>query len=237
MRVSRSFTHGGWIASALISGATFADTACNRQPVQPQSVQAVGQDMIVNGVPTSIVGVEFAGTPNDVSKEFREFWTGEAVPAKWQNGPSGMLISALDGTCLYVLTIAPQRNAARTRGTLSVIRLGTESARHQLPDSVVSLPRGGSTVSDVESRDQGQTGRTWLIEMRGDARENALQYRNELAGQGWSSVGRAPDHQSGPSHRPQGTAFAMQRGNDNLDASFSDQGEKTMAVINVTRIR
>ncbi|WP_236066838.1 hypothetical protein [Paraburkholderia haematera] len=214
-----------------------AGTACNKQPVQPQSVQAIGRDMIVNGVATSIVGIQYAGTPDDVSKAFREFWTAENVPAKSQNNPSGLLLSALDGPCLYTLTIAPQPDGSRTRGLMSVIRVGNEQVTHRIPDAAIPLPEGGKVVSDIESRDPGQTGRTWMINLQGDARWNALQYRNRLAAQRWSSVGRQPDYQSSGARSVAGTAFVMQRDADSVDASFSDRDGKTVAVINAIRSR
>jgi hypothetical protein len=237
MKSALSLVRGSWLACALISGPALADTACNKQPVPPQSVEAIGRDMIVNGVPTSVVGVQFAGTPDDVSKAFREFWTDQDVPAKGQSGPSGLLLSALDDHCLYVLTLPPQANSEGTRGLLSVIRLGSDPVRHQVPDSAVPLPDGSKTVSDVESRDSGQTGRTWLLEMSGNARENAQQYRDQLAEQGWLSVARAPSYQSGASQQNQGAAVVMQRGSDSVDASFSDRNGKTVAVVNATRNR
>ena len=193
--------------------------------------------MIVNGVPTSILGLDFTGTPDDVSKQFRAFWVDEGVPAKIQRGPSGLLLSALDEHCLYILNIPPQPDDAHTRALMSVIKLGTEPVRRQLPDSAVPLPESAKTVSDVESHDPGQTGRTWIIELPGDARWNAQQYRNLLAQQGWSSIGQQPSYQSGMGQSTPDTAFSMQHGSDSLDASFSDRNGKTVAVINATRNR
>jgi hypothetical protein len=237
MRFVHCLARGGLLACALISSVAFAGTACNKQPVPPQSVEAIGRDMIVNGVPSSVVGMQFAGTPDDVTKQFRDFWTDQDVPVKGQNGSSGLMLSALDDHCLYVLTIPQQPNRASTRGLMNVIRIGSDPVGHQVPDSAVPLPEGSKTVSDVESRDPGQTGRTWLIEMPGDARTNAQQYRDRLIRQGWSSIGREPGYLSGGMRQTQGTAFSMQHGNDSVDASFSDRGGKTVAVINAIRIR
>ncbi|SIO71419.1 hypothetical protein SAMN05444172_7764 [Burkholderia sp. GAS332] len=237
MKLVYYLARGGCLAGALITGAAMAGTACNKQPVQPQSIQAIGRDMIVNGVPTSIVGVEYAGTPSDVSKAFREFWTADDVPAKGQSDSSGLLLSALDGQCLYTLTIGPQPETSRTRGLLSVIRIGNDQASHRIPDDAIPLPESGKVISDIESRDPGQTGRTWLINLPGDARWNAQQYRNKLTAQKWASVGRQPDYQSGGAHSVPGTAFVMQRDADSVDASFADREGKTVAVINAIRSR
>ncbi|MGF6244470.1 hypothetical protein P3T42_006237 [Paraburkholderia sp. GAS38] len=237
MRFGLCLTRIGWLTCALVSGIAFAGPACNKQPVQTQSIEAIGRDMIVNGVPTSVVGIQAAGTPHDVSNEFREFWTREGVQIKAQVSPSGMLLSALDSPCLYVLSIPPQPDGARTRGLMSVIRLGGDPVSHQVPDDAIPLPEDGKTISDVESRDPGQSGRTWMIEMLGSARWNAQQYRSRLTAQGWSSVGLQPTYRLESGQSLPETAFAMQHRSDSLDASFSDRDGKTVAVINATRNR
>jgi hypothetical protein len=232
------FARGACVAGALIwsVSAVFADSACNKTPVPTQSTQAFGRDMIVNGVPTSLVGMQFAGTPGDVSDAFREFWIREDVPAKGKSDSSGLLLSALDGSCLYVLSIPGGQNTAYTRGLMSVIRLGNKQADHRIPDSSMPLPEDSKVLSDIESRDSGQTGRTWTLDMPGEPRWNAQRYRNSLAMRGWMNVGRQPDYQSSGS-TIQGTAFAMQHGSDSLDASFSDRDGRTIAVIHATRNR
>jgi len=231
------FALDGCLVSALITASAMAGAACNKTPVPPQSVLAFGRDMIVNGVPTSVVGMEFAGTARDVSKAFREFWINEDVPAKGQSNSSGLMLSALDAHCLYVLNIPAQPERSRTRGLMSVIRLGDSEVAHRIPDSAVPLPEGGKILSDVESRDPGQTGRTWLLDMSGDARWNAQRYRNSLVARGWTSVGRQPDYQAVGKPSAQGTTFAMQHGGENMDVSFSDNDGRTVAVINATRNR
>jgi hypothetical protein len=237
MRVSLCLAHAGWLTYVLVCGVAFAEVTCKRQPVQTQSVQAIGRDMVVNGVATSIVGVQMAGSPDDASREFREFWAREGIRTKIQDDPSGRLLSALDEWCLYVLDIPHQPDGMHTRGLMSVAKLGGEPVTHRIPDDAVPLPFEGKTISDVESRDAGQTGRTWMIEMPGGARWNAQQYRSLLTAKGWSGVGIQPTLQFESGQSVSATAFAMQHRNDSLDASFSERGGKTVAVINATRIR
>jgi hypothetical protein len=238
MKHLHHLTRAVCLAGALVGGTglAVAGSACNRVPVSPHSSEAIGRDMIVNGVPTSLVGMQFAGTTNDVSNAFREFWTREDVPAKGRADSSGLLLSALDGGCLYVLSIPRQQNAAYTRGLMSVIQHGTGEADHRIPASSIPLPEDSKVLSDVESRDPGQTGRTWLLDMPGEPRWNAQRYRNSLAARGWVSVGHQPDYQSTGS-TIQGAAFAMQHGSDNLDVSFSGRGDATVATIHATRSR
>ncbi len=193
--------------------------------------------MVVNGVPTSLVGMQFDGTVDDVSKAFREFWIAENAPAKGRSTASGLMLSAVDGNCLYLLSLPPQQDGARTRGLMTVAVLGRNRAEHRIPDSAIPLPEESKVLSDVESRDGAQTGRTWLIDVPGEARWNAQRYRNLLALQGWANVGRQPDYVSVGIQSPQGKALVMQRGKDSVDASFSDRDGRTVAVINATRNR
>jgi hypothetical protein len=237
MRFAKSFMRCCWLAFALTSSVAMADTACDKQPVKADRMQAIGRDMIVNGVPTSVWGLEFSGSPTDVSNEFREFWTAEGAPAKGKRGPSGWLLNALDDTCHYVLTIPSTSDGARTKGVLSVIQLSSESVRHRIPDSSVPLPEGGEIISDVESRDPGQAGRTWLIEMSGRAGDNAQRYSNRLSGEGWATVAQAPAYLLDGSQRILGNAMVMQRGGDRLDVIFSDRNGQTEAVVNAARNR
>lgn len=234
----RHFVHGACAALALLScdGVALAGSACNRTPVPPQSSQAFGRDMIVNGVPTSLVGMQFAGTSADVSNAFRDYWTRENVPAKGRATASGLLLSALDDNCLYVLSLPRQADATTTRGLMSVIRLVGKPADYRIPDSSIPMPEDSKVMSDVESHDPGQTGRTWLLDMPGEPRWNAQRYRHRLAIGGWVAVGREPDYQS-IGGTIQGAAFAMQHGDDSIDVSFSVRADRTVAVIHATRNR
>lgn len=232
------FLRGTCLAGALlVSCDTAFASACNKTPVQPSSVQAFGRDMVVNGVPTSLTGAEFPGTPEDVSRAFRDFWTREDVPAHGRTDSSGTMLSALDDRCLYVINIPAGQTGDRTRGLISVVQVGADPGKHLLPDAVVPLPEEGSVMSDVESRDPEQIGRTWVIGLSGDAQWNAQRYRNRLAAQGWSAIGRQPDVRSRDLRETRASAFSMQRGRDSVDVTFSERDGRTTAVINAIRNR
>jgi hypothetical protein len=206
---------------------------CDRFPVPPERVQVIGRDMLVNGMPATIYGLQFAGSANDVSEAFRAFWMREGVPAKARLESSSLLLTALDGPCLYVLTIAPVREGSRAKGLMSVMRLAGGDTAHRIPDDAVPLPQGAKRVSDVESRDPGQAGRTWIVRVAGDAAQQARRYSGLLAAQGWNAIATAPayivndmangavDHAVDGIQQVAGTAVAMQRGNDRIDAVFS----------------
>ncbi|MFC0399671.1 hypothetical protein [Paraburkholderia rhizosphaerae] len=224
-----------WLACALLPVVAVAE--CDRRPVQPERIQAIGRDMLVNGVPTAVYGLEFAQSADRVSDAFRAFWAREGVPAKARLESSGLLLTALDGACHYVLLITPVRKASPAKGVMSVMRLNGGTARHRIPDTVAPLPPGSKTVSDIESHDPGQTGRTWIVRLDGDAASQARRYGNVLAAQGWTTVALMPVQPIGGTRQTQavGSAIGMQRGRDRVDAVFSDRLGQTQAVIHVTR--
>ncbi|BFG75347.1 hypothetical protein PTKU46_33800 [Paraburkholderia terrae] len=208
--------------------------ACDRQPVHAERVQMIGRDMLVNGVPASVYGMEFDGTPDDVSNAFRAFWTRAHVPATGRRDASGMLLTALDGMCHYVLVIPPRVEGSRTKGLMSVMGLDGADAAHRIGASTVPLPQGARAVSDVESRDGRQTGRTWLLEVNGDTKDNAQRYARRLQEAGWRVVAQAPALRLDGSQRAMGDVLAMQRGSERIDAVFSKRNGRTEAVIHAT---
>jgi hypothetical protein len=218
----------------LLSTQSIADTGCSKQPVDAEHVQMIGRDMLVNGVPTSVFAMEFAGSPDDVSNQFRAFWTREQVPAKGRRDASGLLLSALDGTCHYVLVVPHRLPGASTKGLMSVMRLDNEGVRHRVPDALMPMLDDATRVSDVESRDPHQAGRTWLVNISGAAADVAQRYRRAWEGQGWAIVANAPAYRLDGSQRVMGDALAMQRGADRIDAIFSDHSGHTEAVIHAT---
>jgi len=225
---------GAIVLSLMPLQVLAAGQACDRQPVHAERVQMIGRDMLVNGVPASVYGLEFDGTPDDVSNAFRAFWTRSHVPATGRRDASGMLLAALDGMCHYVLVIAPRVEGSRTKGLMSVMRLDGTGAAHRIGASTVPLPEGASAVSDVESRDGRQTGRTWLLEVSGATQDNAQRYARRLQEAGWRVVAQAPALRLDGSQRAMGDVLAMQRGSERIDAVFSNRNGRTEAVIHAT---
>ncbi|WJF91760.1 hypothetical protein QS306_16960 [Paraburkholderia bonniea] len=237
MKLAQLIFRSAWLGCAWLSTAALADSACDKRPVKAERTEVFGQNLLVNGVPTTVLGQTFAGSPEEVIAEFRAFWRKQQVPAMGRRNASGMLLSALDTSCHYVLTIPLKATGGRTKGILSVTRLGGEAPRRQIPDRAVPLPDSAHVISDVESHDPAQAGRTWLIQLPGQAAGNAERYQARLAAQGWSTVAQAPSYKLDGSQRVVGRMAMMQRGDDHVDAIFSDQGGQTQAVINATRNR
>ncbi|SDJ50347.1 hypothetical protein SAMN04487926_15621 [Paraburkholderia steynii] len=222
------------VLSLMPLQAVASGQACDRQSVHAERVQMIGRDMLVNGVPTSVYGMEFDGTPDDVSDAFRTYWTRAHVPATGRRDASGTLLAALDGMCHYVLVIPPRVEGSRTKGLMSVMRLDGADAAHRIGASTVPLPQGARAVSDVESRDGRQTGRTWLLEVNGDTKDNAQRYARRLQEAGWRIVAQAPALRLDGSQRAMGDVLAMQRGSERVDAVFSNHNGRTEAVIHAT---
>ncbi|CAD6517462.1 hypothetical protein LMG24235_00960 [Paraburkholderia sabiae] len=211
-----------------------AGPSCDRQPVHAERVQMIGRDMLVEGVPASVYGMEFNGTSDDVSSEFRAFWTRAHVPAMGRRDASGLLLAALDGACHYVLVIPSRGESGPTKGLMSVMRLDGTGAAHRVDASRVPLPSGARTVSDIESRDGRQAGRTRLLELSGEANDNARRYARQLEQTGWRVVAQMPALQLDGSQRAKGHALAMQRVGERIDAVFSNRNGQTEAVIHAT---
>ncbi|HTJ26158.1 MAG TPA: hypothetical protein VMA36_08335 [Candidatus Limnocylindria bacterium] len=250
-RLARSVTNRVELYAGLLCALQplAAAAQCDRFPVPPERVQVIGRDMLVNGIPTTIFGLEFAGSANDVSEAFRAFWTHEGVPAKARLESSSLLLTALDGPCHYVLLITPVSESPHAKGLMSVMRLAGADTTHRIADGAVPLPQDAKRISDVESRDPGQSGRTWIVRVAGDAAQQARRYSSMLAAQGWTAIALAPayivdgavDGVIDSAQQVAGTAVAMQRGSDRIDAMFSNGSGSgngaTQAVIHVTRIR
>ncbi|GJH38094.1 hypothetical protein CBA19CS91_35075 [Paraburkholderia hospita] len=224
------------VLSLLPREAVASAQACDRQPVHAERVQMIGRDMLVNGVPASVYGMEFDGTPDDVSDAFRAFWTRAHVPATGRRDASGTLLAALDGVCHYVLVVPPRVEGSRTKGLMSVMRLDGAGvgATHRIGASTVPMPDGARTVSDVESRDGRQAGRTWLLEVNGGTKDNVQRYARRLQEAGWRVVAQAPALQLDGSQRAMGDVLVMQRGSERIDAVFSNRSGHTEAVIHAT---
>jgi len=224
------------VLATMAVNSCVASEACNRQPVHPSRVQTISRDMLINGVPVAVYAVDFDASPDDVSNAFRAYWTQAHVPARGWRDASGLLLSALDGNCHYVLTLPPQSNGASAKGVMSVMRLDG-GARHRIDSRRVPLPDGARPLGDVESRDGQQTGRTWLISTDGDTQDAARRYARQLEAAGWKVVAQAPALTFDGTQRALGDMLAMQRGSDRIDAMFSRRSGSTEAVIHATTDR
>ncbi|QUN29289.1 hypothetical protein KB879_04860 [Cupriavidus sp. KK10] len=223
------------LPSALAwSAAAATATDCTRQPVAPARAHAVGTDMVVNGLPTRVLTMEFAGTAEAVSDAWRQYWTREGVPARGQRAGGQYVLSAIDGLCHYVLSLEPRpAPGGYVAGIFSVSKLAPVASGAGLGE--LGLPPGAKVLSDVQSTDRGQRGRTLVVRLPGNAQGARQRAADRLAAQGWSSVVQMPAPMADGSGRIEGLTLAMQRQQERMDATFVDRAGQTDAVITVAR--
>ncbi|TDA47470.1 hypothetical protein [Burkholderia pyrrocinia] len=230
-------SHAKWIAAAALCTpfATWAASLCDRVPVRAASAQVVGEDMIANGLPMTVVAVQFDESPARVANAFHDYWKRDGIVALELTGPRGTTLSAYDGVCQYVVEIPVGQQRDRTHAVASAMRFDKSGVRHTLSADDAVLP-GGNVLSDVESRDPLQVGRTWVIELGGMPDDGAMQYGDELRRHGWKVVAAAAAPEFGGSDS-NGYALAVQKGKRQIDAVFSDRSGRTTAVINLVEVR
>ncbi len=224
------------LALALPAHAALAQSAadCRRQPLAPARAHVVGDDMVVNGMPTRILAVQFGEPAEAVSEAWRRYWTRESVPARAQSVSGQYVLSAIEGECHYVLSLEPARTPdGRTAGLFSASRMATVAPRQSLAE--IGVPLAAKVMSDVESRDRGLRGRTLVLRLPGRAQAARERYASDMRARGWTSLAQMPAPATDGSGRTEGHTLAMQRGQDRLDAAFVDRAGQTDAVLNLAR--
>lgn len=217
---------GAWNAAA---------GTCEREPVAAASTVWIGDDMQLDGRAMVVRALRFDRSARQVEREFQAYWDREGLPSMGTQGTRGRVLSGLDETCQYVLELQAGASGDTAQGLMSAMQLMPAAARRSIPESVAVLP-AGRILSDIESRDPGRVGRTWVIALGGRAEDGASRYRGELRREGWKTmVSMAPPPARGA--RSSDAALAMQRGAYRLDAVFTEQMGQTTAVINVMESR
>jgi hypothetical protein len=219
------------LACAVCVASHAAAQTCDRMPVRAATAQSIGSDMLVNGMPTAVWALTFDMSAERVEHAFRAYWDRAGLPTVGMTGARGRTMSGLDGACQYVLELPAGQHGDAARGVMSVMRIDPAGVRYAIPDAVAALARG-RVLSDVESRDPGRAGRTWVIALPGRADVHAARYRDALVRAGWRTmVSTTVPHVDGG--RPPNVGLAMQKGNYKLDAVFAGQTGQATAIINV----
>lgn len=219
------------LACAVCLASHAAAQTCDRMPVRAANVQTIGGDMLVNGMPAAVWALKFDMSVERVERAFRAYWDRIGLPTVGMTGARGRTMSGLDGVCQYVLELPAGQRGDTARGVMSVMRLDPVGVRYAVPASVAALPVG-RVLSDVESRDSGRVGRTWVIALPGRADEHAARYRDALARAGWRTMSSMTVPGSDDRRAPS-VGLAMQKGNYKLDAVFAGKTGQATAVINV----
>jgi len=168
---------GFWVANAGL--------ACPIKPPEGTQGVAVGEELVVNGLPVSVLNVVSRMKPGELLSRTQEAWkeggydTRRHVVGEWQ------VVSAASPTCVTTLQLT-ERN-----GSFGYLAVSTPDRQRAPigPELQAILPKGLNVESAVETRDQGRAGFTVIMtssidsEQLRDAFIGALQKRN------WEAIG------------------------------------------------
>ncbi|PFH21007.1 hypothetical protein [Burkholderia sp. JKS000303] len=226
----------GVLAAAFVIGAAWAASAraddCDDMPVHASKVAWAGQDLIINGVPTRAAMLTFDAPTSRIVDEFNAYWASRSAPTHAFVGRTRTLLSAVTQDCSYTLQI-PTGDRVPTTGLFSAMRVDTKvSAPRVLGTDRYPLPPGRVDL-DVTSHDANSQARTLQMTLPDASESHAAEaYAARLAEAGWRRLAQGPAPQRGGASAA-GHAFAMQKNDIQLDASFISGGTTTKAVINV----
>lgn len=215
------------VAVTLSGGAHAARIDCETIPVpSPGTLQSVGQEMDVNGVPMTIQLFASKQAPEQVLAFYRQKWPArgdkpgnieyDVVPWK--------VIAAQRGQCFY--TVQVQAAGAGTTALLGVSRPATTTA---VAGAGFPLMSGSKVQSDLHSTDDGREGRILVASNQYSPTGNADFYREQLTRAGWELLRKqAPD----PA-RPQAQVLVFRRGASWAEVTINRGPAATNLVINV----
>jgi len=159
-------------------------------PPPEASVEWVGKDMSMNGLPLQTRAFVTRDAPDKVARFYRKKWKhGEngqqgyvetSAMAPWQ-----LITRVEDG---YLMTVQFQKtDFGGTWGYLAMSPLPDPKAdKPVLARGIPSIP-GSQVLSDVGSRDVGQSGHTVLLTNKHNLSSNVSFYRHHYGNAGWQS--------------------------------------------------
>lgn len=157
-------------------------------PPPEASVQWVGKDLKVNGVAMQTRAFVTRQSPDKVARFYRR---------KWKNGENGqqgyvettamapwrLITRVEDG---YLMTVQFQKtDFGGAWGYLAISPLPDPKADKPVLGKGIPSMRGSQVMSDIGSRDIGQSGHTVLITNRHSLSSNVSFYRHHYANAGW----------------------------------------------------
>ncbi|RME34387.1 MAG: hypothetical protein D6786_05075, partial [Gammaproteobacteria bacterium] len=174
----------------LLAPATAAKGPPDFPPPPEAKVELVARDMALNGQPIQARSFYTRLDPEKVARFYRKEWReGERggpgyvetdVMAPWR-----LITRVEDG---YLMTVQFQRaDRGGTWGYLALSPLPDPEAKPPRPGEGVPAIRGSQVISDVASRDSGQSGRTVLLVNSHSLASNVNFYRHHFAHGGWQS--------------------------------------------------
>ena len=172
-----------WLVLAVLAAAGPTAHACPRNADPSLRGPAVGQDLVVNGLPVQIQSVSSPDPVQAVMDRVERAWkeAGHEVRRR-QLGP-WTIVSALSDQCLSTLQLMPRG------GAVGLFAIGNPArARTTAVQRGIGLPPGAEVVSTVSARDGARTGVTTTLLLRGTVTEAALFFKHRLEVDGWTAV-------------------------------------------------
>lgn len=149
----------------------------------------VAEEMIVNGLPSTVDYFESNRGVDDLLQFYRQQWNDspngrsgyrEASVASWH------VISRLEDGYLYSVQVQEKDNFG-SRGYLAIGNL-KEIEKKKERTATIPQMSGSRVINDSTSLDPGKKGRTLLLVNNYSAASNSLFYRNYYLDRGWGTL-------------------------------------------------
>lgn len=219
----------------LVANPETATAACE-MPRLPAgaTVRVIGDELVANGLPLSIVEVQHAMSNAEMLSHFRALWTpGHGKPPRFVEYPLGVwtVLAHRSGPCFYTVQV---RTEAMGLSTLAILGMGKPEAAalHGAPPPL-DFPTA-EVLSHLRSQDQGKAADTWVLSTTRSASGLAKDFNDLLSLQGWHLlVARGSDNDHSPLDSDS-RVLIFQRGHEDLGIAIGPGPNGASAV--VTRV-
>jgi hypothetical protein len=214
------------LTAMLLAVVTTLAAACPEQVPPRMTAAAVGEELVVNGLPVSILFVQGRDSVATVFAQLEKTWRDAGYDVR-RNAVSGWnVLSALSDKCLTTLQLQDHSGSA---GYLAVQRRkppkrGAHYAR--LP-----LPRAATVLSTVDSNDSGRKATTMALTTPDTLQAVHEFFERSLREDHWGAV-QTHVAMSDKNMVPQALVVSAQRGHERIDVALWRDGQ-TQILINV----
>jgi hypothetical protein len=162
------------LAAALLSPHV---QACPRSADRALTGAAVGQDMVVNGLPVQIQQVSAREDPRAIIERVEAAWRSSGFDVKRRVVGPWMVVSALSNECLATLQLI---------GFFAISQ--PDKARPVAVKRDLPLPPGAHVVSTVSAKDGARASTTTTVAAKSSVNDTRDHFLSGLTGAGWDSV-------------------------------------------------
>lgn len=154
------------------------------EPPPGASVEWVGDDMKLNGVPMQIRRFTSGMSVTEVMAFYRDRWKERLSPV--ENTVGEWRIIGRQSGDFYLTVQAKKSDSSGSEGFLGVSRLpAVATGGGPVFDTRFPKMEGTEVVSDVDSNDKGKLGKTLILKNDYSVQSNASYYQSVLPTQGW----------------------------------------------------